>query len=765
MANVNSFSETVNRLINQTNIALDSLVQLNKSVTTEEDTVTIEVQGTDTVTGDPCTYTYSIPSYNKTLSELSNISNTVDTFVRGEGVVLLNDGTFREVKTVPVAKSPDRITGVTVPTSFDTKTNWFFESLIFPKLVVTFDLKNKIDDRSDRVVVKRIIFDNFDDTETQWFKDNVIGNTFTYYEAIQLLNRNNKKYWEDDQVYFLPLKTTPYEGDFIIQRISTINAKQWYYLNTLNYGETDEQPLVRNIQLNVGDLLRFNNSIYKIEEVNVPEKRVRLTAQIGIERPVATSKFYIYSTPFEEKTVDVAVGYNECNILFIKGVNDDFNIIGDDWSESISFYTNELILKDNTQTLETYYHNFVSDFGKKMEGEAKEKFVPAFFGVTPDAPQLTSEQFQVVQINKQLNASLDTEEIKNTQTQVERTKTIIDSIKNTIAQQKAELVELTDPAQRSDLQSKIDTNTSQLSKKTVEYQSLVKSLATAAFENEAVLGSPKYRVRTFFDIPKGKRSSDNPAEKPQEIIQFDIAYRYLRLDGTGNPLDTFAYTDPSTGQTVRGTFTDWEIKQSSIKKKTYDASTGTYVWKNENISDGQEVNINQVDIPITKGELVQVRIRSVSEAGWPLNPLKSEWSDTVTVQFPANLQSSTQLENILTDAQAEETSITLQETLDAAGVYTHLDDGVPNPNSAEGTYYKHQARFLAYDLPTKDINGNTVSVQSTDLQNTVTNLADLIFVKIANPAGSGFKTVTISEVLQELINDNSTVYSNLTNNN
>lgn len=762
MGAVNSFTETTNKLVEQVNISLASMQKMNESMTTQEDSVVIEVEGTDPVTNDPSTYKYSIPSYQYTIGELKRIANTVDTFVNGQGVVLLNDGTYREVSTVPVAKSPTRITGVTPPSKFYTKPNWFFESLMFPSVYIRFDLKGKIDDRSDRVIVKRVIFDNYDDTETQWFKDNFVGFTYTYSDVLNILQSNGKNYWEDQETKDLPLTTRKYTGNFLIVNKGTVNNKEWYYLNTVNYGLVTDTSTVKNIELNIGDKLRFNNSIFKISEIEITEKRVQLTPLIGLGAPTINNKFDIYSDPWQNKYTDIEIGYNECQIIFLKGVNDDFNIIADEWSESISFYSNDLTLTNSTTSLETYYFNYVSDFGKQMEGQAKEKFIPAYYGVTPNAPSIQADQFKVHQVNTQLNAALDTEAIKSTQTQIESTKTIINSLKTTIAQQKAELVELTDPAQRADLQGKIDNNTSQLSKKTVEYQSLVKSLSTLAYENDAVNGEAKYRVRGFFEIPEGLRSTNNDAEKPQEIIQFDIAYRYLRLDNTGNPLNTYTYADPSTGQNVTGTFTDWVIVQSPIKSRKYDEETGTYIWASENISDGEAVNINQVDVPIRKGEKVQIKIRSISEAGWPNNSLKSNWSDTVIIEFPSNLEGSDQVLNILEDAQSEETTIKLDETLNAAGIYTHLDDGVPNPNAADGTYFKHQAQYLAFDLAQKDIDGNITNELTVDLQGQIQNLAPKTYVTITRPGGSLSHyqqlTGTLQQLIQAMVNADPSIY-------
>jgi len=760
MGNINSFVETTNNLVNQVNIALASMQKMNDAMTTDEDSVVISVQGTDPITGDPSTYTYAIPSFHYSLSQLSRISNTVDTFVNGQGVVLLNDGTYRQVTTIPVAMSPTRITGIGAPSNFNVRPNWFFENMMFPQIFVRFNLKGKIDDRSDRIIVDRVIFDNSNDIETQWFKDTFIGKTYLYQDVINILVNNGKNYFEDVETLELPLRTRPYTGNFLIINKGTVNNEEWFYLDTINYGFVTDSSTVKNIQLKVGDELRYNNSLFQIDQIVTQEQRVHLVALIGLGSPTINQSFDIYSVPFENKFCDIAIGFDECEIIFIKGVNDDFNIIADEWSDSIAFYSNDLSLVNSNTTLSSYYYNFISDFGRQMEGQAKEKFVPAFYGLTPNPPSIIASQFVVSQINTQTNAALDINSIKNTQTQIESTKTIINSLKTTIAQQKSNLVELTDPAQRADLQNKINDNINQLSNETVQYDSLVKSLATLAYENNAVLADPIYRVRGFFAIPLGV--SANPNEPLQEIIQFEIAYRYLRLDNTANPLNTYTHTDPSTGQTITGVFTDWQIVSSPIKTRKYDASSGKFIWVEENISDGNVVNINQVDIPIQQGEKVQLKIRSISEAGWPTNPLKSDWCDPVIIDFPINLQGSDQVVNILKDAEAEEISIQLDQTLNAAGIYTHIQDGVPNPNSASGTYFKHQSQFLAFDLEAKDINGNIITETTIDLQSEINDLSNKTYITLTRPSGSinSYQQITgtLQQLFQAMVNSDPSIY-------
>ena len=37
----------------------------------------------------------------------------------------------------------------------------------------------------------------------------------------------------------------------------------------------------------------------------------------------------------------------------------------------------------------------------------------------------------------------------------------------------------------------------------------------------------------------------------------------------------------------------------------------------KNVEDADSININQIEIPIKQGEGIEVRMKSISEAGWP----------------------------------------------------------------------------------------------------------------------------------------------------
>ena len=102
------------------------------------------------------------------------------------------------------------------------------------------------------------------------------------------------------------------------------------------------------------------------------------------------------------------------------------------------------------------------------------------------------------------------------------------------------------------------------------------------------------------------------------------------------------------------------------------------------------------------GEKVEIKVRSVSEAGYPYNPLKSDWSNTVIISFPDNLTSDDSVTAVLDTVRNDMTSVILQETLSAAGIYTHLSDS--------NSLYKHNAESIEYTEI--DPNSNTTSTMS-----------------------------------------------------
>ena len=721
MANTNTFIENLNKLTKEASDVLSYAEAMNEAMTGNSDTVT----SPDGLT---------LPSYPNVLNRLERVEKTVSTFTSGKGMVETDDGTYRKIKVDAVSKPAATISGIESDGKFSIDANWFFESLQFPRCKVKIDLTDKIDANSDRVYVNRIIVDSTQSKLSDTLRRSLIETTSSYGDLINYLNYNNIEYREDKDEIKLPLTYEKYKGKFQITGTSLVKnengiSEPVYYISTIEYNEVDENgtELPGSKTLSKGDYLRYNNSLLRVKEINQPEKWIKIDYTIGYETIGIYDTLEFYNDPFSEKIISVGIGINEIDIIYVKGVNENYNLLSNEWSNPVSFYTNTLTFEENPDVdFLSYYNDVVSDFGSVWISMTKEGQKSAYYGIKPNAPVLNDGDFRVVQINTQLEATLDSERYNQITSEIASTKSNISAIRTTISSNKDKVMKETDSGTRETIQNAINSDTEKWNNLTTQFSSLVEELNTLLTDSGTINYSPKYHIRGFFNIPEPVYAVNDGIKKvgKQEIIGFEVLYRYLHVDETGSALNTFSYNDSATGIVQTGTFTDWNVMKSSILEKVYNEDTDSYVWKHET-ADGSQIVINQIDIPIRNGEKVEFKIRSISEAGYPYNPLKSDWSNSVIMSFPDNLSSSDSVTTILETVKSDMTSVILQETLSAAGIYTHIADS--------NSKYKHNSNNIEYDESYTDSSGNTF-VNTISLYDKIKTLTQNI-QKIASSLG------------------------------
>ena len=720
--NVNSFSENMRKTITaQTNI-LSLLSSIQKSMTTNDTFVQYEhddINGNDTKV-------YELPSYNTIINKLSAIEKSISNLSSGKGTINLTDGTRRQIKLTNIPETPAQITGIEEPSTFKLDTNWFFEDLMFPGATVQIDLTGKIEDSADRVRVSRVILDSRETAAQELWNTNLSVNAYDYVSLKALLTYNNVRYSEDIETIELPLVSNTAAGEFqVVKDPEIINGNTWYKVDTINYStiSSDGEGEFKNNILSVGDVLAYENTLYTIQEIDQNTNKIRIKVISGTAIPGLYTIFRYYQDPFRDKTINVRFGANEYNIIYIKGVNEDFNLLSNSWSTPIKFSSNDLIYEnDGSQNFLNFYNANIVDWGANMIADAKQRAIKAYYGTIPNAPVLIGNDLRVVQINTQINAAIDTAEVKKTAAEIETAKSQINSLKATIASQKTELQSITEMDKYNSMQQQIATNMTDLQNLQASYSTLVSNLKNIVKDNQAVNVNPKYHVRGFFAIPEYKYR-DVAQTIPEEIIGFEIAYRYICNDNTGVKLNTFNYTDVTGTSQVTGTFTDWSIMQGKLKTRVYNNATGLYEWSTENVADGTEININQIDIPITKGEKVEIKVRSISEAGYPENPLRSVWSNSVIIEFPDTLSTNNEIADLITEVNDDAMEIAINNTLNSIGVQAHMDDSIANTNSVNGLYYKHEAKNISYENET-DTGIESISMQDkiNDIDNRLSSL-------------------------------------------
>ena len=704
----------------------------------------------------------TVPSFGYLKGKIEDINTKFDTLISANSDVIgikSSNGDIRKFelkKTSALIQDLERVQSstFTVPNSFKVKNNWFFESFLNPLLYVSVDIAAIITDDIDQFVVKRIIINSANNDDAAAFFDTnyKLKKDVSLSTLKQDLDDNNIDYFEDDTTVDLDVSVNRYQGSFDVikildeegtqtltggQTVSTIRRR--YKLNSLAY--TDILAESENTRtLAVGDvLITSGDSEYRVTTLSTTDTEIVLERIFGTDSiTIGASILRLKPVPYRVPELQVNVGFNEREVIFVKPVSKAKNLTINDFSNGFALYTNELTIPlqdDSLSTLEDYYNNFVSDFGLILLNLAKEKTLPAILGETPSPPLVNAENFKVVQIDSHIQDDKNITELNNNvkekaslQKEIEELNKKIDSIKSNIT-----TVAKT-PKEAKRLQKQLTESQTERNEKTAALTSLVNNITLQLSTTPQFVTKKKYSVRGFWQIPEAKSSKYGN----QQVVQFKYRYRYLSSTGTQPNAQQQTFLD-SDGATKSATFSPWTEVLTKPRVKELDPETGLYVWSTEVLTDADAVNTNQLDISIRKGEIVEVQVKSLSEAGWPTNPAESDWSESIQIEFPKEIESEE--EGVVTSQKtfAEKSKLDFENTLITRGVDTHL----ANQFTQGDRFFGHKAEDIASGFFTTE--GNVIdlyeklkALQSTldSVQQSITLDKGVIKVSIIDSDGN-----------------------------
>lgn len=717
-------------------------------------------------------YSINVPSFGYLKGKIEDINTRFDTLLSANDDVIGLKSANGELRKFELKKTSTLISDLeavkdaefTVPTEFKVKNNWFFESFLNPLLYVSLDVSSIITDDIDQFAVKRVIVNSVNnDDSASFFDTNYKGkNDISLIDLKLDLEQNGIDYFEDDNVTDLDVAINRFKGSFDVLRIleeestqaltdQTVSViRRRYKLSTLNY--TDVLAGVQNTKiLAEGDvLITANDTEYIVRSVNKTDTEVVLERIFGLDPiTIGASILKFKPLPFRVPQLQVNVGFNEREIIFIKPISKVKNLTVDDYSAGVALYTNELTIPltdDSTATLEEYYINFVSDFGLILLNMAKERKLPAIIAATPTIPTIDAANFSVVQTDQHIQDDQNTQNLTNTlkekilvEKEIQELNKKIDEIKNTITAS----AKTTQESKRLSTQLK-ETQTLR-DEKTITLSTLVTNATVQLSTTPQFISNRKYSVRGFWQIPEAIKTKYGN----QQVVQFEYRYRYLSQTGTLPSAKQQQFVD-TDGTKKSATFSPWVEKITKSKSKELDFSTGLYRWMDENLSDADAVNINQLDIPIRKGETVEIQVRSISEAGWPDNPAKSDWSTPVQIPFPADILSEEESIIISQKTFADKVRVDFERELISRGVDTHL----ANQFTTGERFFAHKAQDISSGFFTNEGNVidlyeqlNSLKLAITSLQQAIANDEGIIQVNVIDPAGNT-TTVTNGDTIK-----------------
>ena len=736
MAN-NSISQIIRQFLEMNQNSLENYEKISEAITTDKKTVSLDLfdeQGN--------LKTVQVPAFGYLKREIERLDTNFKSLSgigNADASVRMADGTFRKIQKSKLKAPAKSVTNVETPREFIATTNNFFESFLNPLLQVRVGVNGQIPTGTEKIKVRRYLVDSSDALSAEWFDDNASGlDNLEINTTISQLETAGVKYILDEEVIDAPIRSSQYSGAFnvikvrtaqrniVVDSVSQTKSVKLYSLDKLSYNDS-EKSMDETESLKVNDELLVNSgnnsTKYRVVSINSDTLEVELLLLEGYESiKVGANQLKIYKGKEAYDSINIAVGFDERVIAFIKPVDPESNIEAEIWSPGTAFYTNSLtITRDNgeVQTLANYYKEEVSDFGQFIKALKEDSIPPATVGVAPDAPQLDSSSFKVVQVNTHLTKNKAFQDVKKLDSNKISTKDKIARLDSDLSKKRADL---STKKYKSSVERDRDKNelTSLINERTAEsklYSSLVNEIKSVATDNSIQSIAPKYRVRGFFPMPTAKLAGDTVA---QEVVQFKIQYRYLSSDGT--PADINQIEVNQDGNSATGVFSNWIEMKSKARKRIKDEVTGKYIWATESIEDGQEVNINQIDIPVQPGETVEFRVKSLSEAGYPANPVESEWSPITRVEFPSGTQADESVTNIVSDNSKEIAKVELIGELESAGMYIHMSDQF----TVNEKFFAHESNSIASGFLTSEQSPISLFDKLVQMQNEINALKEQI---------------------------------------
>lgn len=767
MANTNKKYSSINdqtaQAMRNNQNTLEILTKIDQSLHSSESHLTIktvDATGKETSSQIP-----TLGYFQQRLDQLFKMVNVLSGVDGNPAALKIAENQFKRIVVADLNLEPKPIPAVSPVSIFKADPNWIFDAFLNPKISVEIDLTDKIADDCRTIQSKRFIVDfdkvitidaNGDETvvlstngaaRKKEFEQKYKGKSnidmvefVTWLDTPGLVNRIDDTLIDQDYFRVEPNRLQ-FKGDFTITGTDTdtLNKKFWHILNTLTYYDISD-PLnpPKPIQLKEGDLININpnikgvksTTVYRVLEISsiTSEYRVRFEAVYGEEPiPVRLNAISIYSDRVKNRKVKISVSFDDYSVIFMRQIDDINNLVGLDWSPGVGFWTNELRLDNaNGELFSEFYINKVYDYGLVLEDLVAKK-VPNYYGIKPNAPILDSSNFKVVQINAHLTQTVEAEQIRDLHNNKNNLVSEIQQLHDAVEKQNR-LIQTTSFNSTADKKRADDQLTllnNKLQTKNQTKFSVVQDILSSKKNLNKI--PPVYHLRGFFPMPEAVESSKTT---PQEVVQFEIWYRKLSKSGAEVPILTIpdlnnsaakksnvasaassaiATASPalniSKPKTINGAFSNWVKIKSDSRKRSQDTLTDDWYWNIEDVSDANTPNINQIDLAISPGEKIEIKIKSLSEVGWPETPVESDFSNTVTVEFPNDLNNVLNEDDfILKEAQADELKVNFERDLETRGLNLHLNSSIRDAD----LYYAHRAEAIASGF--KDVNNKPINL-------------------------------------------------------
>ena len=623
--------------------------------------------------------TVTVNSFQHLQQELTRIDNNFKSLILGTGYSIDKTGQISQYQKVTFSNA-EYLENFSLDTeNCIVDNNTVIEDLVFPTIKLPITIDNDI--LETKIYCKIYdVTDGFDN-----IPDNPKELTLQY-----LTNNGKLKYNEYYRTLNVEKQKVQYFGRFNVETVEVDSENSNVFIVTLNTTKyTNKNILGDNIDLKIGDQLTSenNNNLFEISDIDLFSRTLKLTRIGGIEAP----KVGINSLYFKEiintdtKIINFPVKPSKKLIVFFSTEN--INTISyPSFGIKIDTTNYRVIHNDTTYTIDEYFQKYVTNFTEYINSLMMETTIPYSLGIKPDKPVLQQQNFKVIQINKHLIDAKTQSEMtdlnkkkQQIQNDIDYKQTIIDQTQNEVDTLKFNSIEEKNYRLNKIVQLRNEINTLKQNLLTV-----TRDIDSNATKYGLKNSKPKYKVIGFWDM---QESLYSPLTQAQHIIKYEVQYRYLSKDVDTS--DSTTYKMISNGKEITVAFSNWNELPTRMLNKVKDIN-GNLRWEEPLLDSVDDININQCSITINECESIEIKVRAVTEAGYPVAPMKSEWSESLRIDFPDdlknnNLQATVSQNNI--DLNKAEFNAILQNL----GLLTHISGTI---KESEKTFY-HSASDIA----------------------------------------------------------------------
>lgn len=752
--NTNSISECLAQIVNLTRKNLAILKAINEAFYTKRDHLAVVVDDE----------TFVIPSFISLESRIEslehNIENIVDAPLTGEAFTYF-DGTTQRIELSGYHTAPAHV-DIQPVKKFGVEENNIFKDFMTPNPFVRIDMQSIPNNIKHAVVRKVAIHES-----ATGLRDAIAGvsvdGTVDFADVEKILYAYNEgvDYTVYDTVRRLPIRKGVAQGEYeivdIVDNYQDANFDEFYELE-LN---TDLVYYINNgtIQkdIKVGDTLVTYNDKVMLEVVDLNYIRhtivVKVTQNAYADLQDRTSgnpslyklKYYKESADINStKYLNVALEEDQYVIIFVAPINDTTNTRAP-WGKGIFINTDDLIIDIDGENIpfRSYYDKYVNNVGDALFGitsmmdddQQVSRLTPVQFDTLRSLrPVIQGDLIEVTQINKHLNDTKSIRTIRNLYNQKAQYRMELETIQRSIDQINKNLSELSFD-DTSNSRTVYETQLSEYNEKKIELvnsiNKIMQEISLNANNSETPIENAKYRIRGF--IPTSLHDINPQVPDYVEVIKIDVEYRYKNKSSfTGNASTFNDYV-----------FSDWNKLNSIYRRRIpkYENNRYVYGWEVDN-GNTNDPSYNQIDIPITQGEIVDIRVRFIYNLGYPFAEVRSDWSTIYTQEFPVEYSKNVEILDIIAENNDEIKTKHFENILEQRGIMGHIEDGVQD----QTIRYLHKAEHIASGFLTEERRVIPLDTKLKDINDSIESLKTEVF-----GVSSSNLVVTLSDINNQMI--------------